>query len=200
MALQQKQSKTPLVTTSEHIHKRVAVTKQRVCEVAAAAFNAEGYGNVSIETILREADIARSTFYRFFRDKEDLLVHIIDPMFVQAKQELDGIDPDAPEMIVNGIAQCYLSLWNTQGQALILSSNIGNALFPLVQETHDDFAHAIYGLMRKIDDVRMLRNDDAHLSAVLLAQTAVKMLPICERHPYFENAFISALRGMLLKW
>lgn len=189
-----------LVTTSEVIHKRVADSKHRVCEVAARLFNSKNIDAVSIEAIVLEAGIARSTFYRFFDDKEDLLKKIIVPVFEQARRHLEALDPDKPENIVNGIADSYLKVWRDQPDALILTSGIGTKLFELVQTEHDKYADVIVRLMNNLDEAKLLRNDEPRLSAVILAQTAVRILQSCASHPQFENIYRNMLRGLLLKW
>jgi len=189
-----------LVTTSEIIHKRVADTKHRVCEVAARLFNSKNIDAVSVEAIVMEAGIARSTFYRFFDDKEDLLKKIIVPVFEQARQHLEALDPDSPEEIVNGIADSYLAVWRDQPDALVLTSGIGVKLFELVQTEHNEYADTIVRLMHTLNNARLLRNDEPRLSAVLLAQTAVRILQACTTHPQFENIYRNTLRGLLLKW
>ena len=55
-------------------------------------------------------------------------------------------------------------------------------------------------LMERVNEARLLRNDDAQLAALTVAQTAVRILQVCESHPQFENVFRSTLRGMTLKW
>ena len=193
-------SKPALVTTSETIHKRVADSKQRVCEVAARQFNAAGYDAVSIESIATEAGIARSTFYRFFQCKEDVVRHLVVPVFRDALHYLEALDLDKPEDIVNGIADCYLSIWEGQREALIFSMNFGVQFFSAVQDEHNAFADIVLKLMTTLGEARMLRHDDPSLAAVMLAQTAVRILQVCERHAQFENVYRSTLRGMLLKW
>ena len=127
------QTTTPLVTSSETIHRRVANNKSRVCEVAARHFCEHGYDATSVESIVAEAGIARSTFYRFFKDKEDLVRQTVVPVFEQACAHLETVDPSKPETIVNNIADCYLAVWRDQRDALIFSASLGMALFPLVQ-------------------------------------------------------------------
>jgi AcrR family transcriptional regulator len=193
-------TKPALVTTSETIHKRVADNKRRVCEVAARQFNTNSYDAASIESIATEAGIARSTFYRFFSDKEDVVKEMINPVFYQARTQLEALDPEKPEEIVNGIADCYLAVWKDQRDALLFSVNIGMMLFPLVQDAHNAYADVVLQLMKRVHEARLLRHDDPSLAAVMVAQTAVRILQVCERHPQFENVFRSTLRGMLLKW
>jgi len=192
--------KPTLVTTSPTIQKRVEDNKRRVCEVAARQFNTNSYDAASIESIATEAGIARSTFYRFFSDKEEVVKETINPVFEQARAKLEALDPEKPEDIINGIADCYIEIWQEQRDALLFSVNIGMALFPLVQDAHNAYADVVLQLMSRVHEARLLRHDDASLAAVMVAQTAVRILQVCERHPQFENVFRSTLRGMLLKW
>jgi AcrR family transcriptional regulator len=198
MGVQQQKSAAGLA--SPVISRRIADTKARVCAVAAQKFNEESYAAVSVDQIVALAGIARSSFYRFFRDKDDLLRQIIDPVFDLAVQELDGIAVDQPESIVNGIADSYLQVWSRQRDGLILSMKIGATLFPLVQPSHDRYVAAILALMEQLHGARMLRHDDPRMAARLLALTTVSILQVCERHPQFQNVFRSTLRGLLLKW
>jgi len=193
-------SKPALVTTSETIHKRVADSKRRVCEVAARQFNTAGYDAVSIESIATEAGIARSTFYRFFQCKEDVVRHMVVPVFHDALKHLKTLDLNKPEDIVNGIADCYLSVWEEQREALIFSMNFGMQFFSVVRDEHNAFADIVLKLMTTLGEARLLRHDDPNLAAVMLAQTAVRILQVCERHAQFKNIYRSTLRGMLLKW
>ncbi len=193
-------SKPTLVSTSPAIRKRVADNKRRVCEAAARQFNSNGYDAASVESIATEAGIARSTFYRFFQGKEDVVREMVIPVFRDAQNFLEALDRSEPEFIVNGIADCYLAIWRQRREALVFAMSVGMAFFPAVREEHDAYADVVLKLMLALHEARMLRHDDPNLAAVMLAQTAVKILQVCEHHPQFENVFRSTLRGLLLKW
>jgi len=182
------------------IQKRVDETKRHVCQVAARLFNESSFAAVSIENIVQEAGIARSTFYRWFADKEDLLRQIITPVFEDAGALLAVLDKDKPEEIINGVADSYLVIWGKHRDALQLTSNLDATLFPLVADAHNRYAEVLLSHMDILQEVRLLRNDDAHLSAVIMAQTFPRLLQVCETHPQFQNVFKSTVRGMLLKW
>lgn len=183
-----------------HEPSRSASTRRRICQVAARQFNNLTYDAVSMESIALQAGVARSTVYRLFTDKEDILRQIVIPVFDEACDALDQLATDQPEHIINGIAQSYLRVWADHRDALLFSSNLGQALFPLVQDAHDAYAATIHNLMVQLHEARMLRNDDPVMSAILLAQTATRILKTCENHPQFENVFCHTLRGLLLKW
>lgn len=192
--------KTETTGVKKGVQKRVAATRRRICKVAAEQFNSLNYDAVSMESIALQAGVARSTIYRLFADKEDLLRAVVIPVFDQARDTLEQIDTRKPEHIINGIAQSYLEIWREHRDALLFSSSIGQALYPHVQDAHDAYAATIHRLMSQLQDARMLRNDDPMISAVLLAQTATRILKTCESHPQFENVFCHTLRGLLLKW
>lgn len=57
--------------------------KQRRLEAAGlAAFVQEGFTGASVERIAESADVARGTFYLYFRDKDALFTTLIDRLFV----------------------------------------------------------------------------------------------------------------------
>ncbi len=174
--------------------------KRRVCQTAARLFKNNGFDAVSVAQILAEANIARSSFYRFFTDKEDLLKQITVPVFEQLASQTKTIDLDKPENIINAICDKYISTWRRHGDALSLTASLGERIYHLVRTPHDEYADGIYQAMKTLNDNRMLRNDDAMQSAILLAQTGVKILLIYEAKPHFENIYTSTIRGMLLKW
>lgn len=180
---------------------RVEKNKQRVCGVAAELFVQHSFDAVTIEMILVEAKIARSTFYRFFTDKDDLLKHILVPVFELMAQKVESVDESEPESIINGIAHAYIDAWSCYEHRLLLATTLlSEKTYPLVKEPHDRYAMRIFRLMEALNEVRLLRNDDPRLSAMLLSQIGVKMLQIHLKHPHFANAYCSALRGLLLKW
>lgn len=182
------------------VQKRVAATRQRICDVAAEQFNSETYSAVSMDSIALQAGVARSTVYRLFADKEDLVRQVALPVFDLARKTLQDIDTEKPEHIINGIAESYLAIWATHRDAFLFTSNIGQSLYPHVQEAHDAYAAAIHNLMVRVHEARMLRNDNPMMSAVLLARTATSILKTCESDPQFKNVFCHTLRGLLLKW
>jgi AcrR family transcriptional regulator len=58
-------------------------------------FFAHGYEGVDVRQVADRANIGRSTFYRHFRSKEDLLVQSLEPLFRQIAQA--SISDEQPE-------------------------------------------------------------------------------------------------------
>lgn len=77
--------------------------KQRRLEAAGlAGFLEDGFTGASVERIAEAADVARGTFYLYFRDKEELFTLLLDRMFqplltsVRAARDALAACTDAP--------------------------------------------------------------------------------------------------------
>lgn len=53
-------------------------TRELILAAARRLFCLHDVGNVSVNQIVEEADVGRQTFYYHFRDKEELVFHLID--------------------------------------------------------------------------------------------------------------------------
>ncbi len=74
--------------------------KKMVIRCAKAVFAQKGYHQASISDIIQRADIARGTFYLYFRSKRDIFNSILDELI----RELEGlmkrldVDPSATSL------------------------------------------------------------------------------------------------------
>ena len=69
--------------------------KQRIIETAKRLILENGYDNVSISLITKEAHVSKGAFYIHFKNKENLIPYLIDDVFGEIKEEaykLDTID------------------------------------------------------------------------------------------------------------
>jgi AcrR family transcriptional regulator len=68
---------------------------KRLEKAGVAAFLAHGYAGASIEQIAQDADVARGTFYLYFRDKEALfealIDRVMDPLLAAVKEGRDAL-------------------------------------------------------------------------------------------------------------
>ncbi len=74
--------------------------RKEILDGAAQVFGARGYSATSVEHILEAANVSRRTFYRFFRNSEEVLTELFDTscmMLVQAMRSaiMLGRTPDA---------------------------------------------------------------------------------------------------------
>lgn len=71
-------------------------TRQAIRREAFRLIEEQGYGNTTVEQIADAADVSTSTFFRYFRSKESVLINdeLIDPImdaFVTAPAEMNPI-------------------------------------------------------------------------------------------------------------
>lgn len=52
--------------------------RQRITDLAIAEFAAADYENASITNIVKQAKIAKGSFYQYFEDKKDLYLYLVD--------------------------------------------------------------------------------------------------------------------------
>jgi len=64
---------------------------QRVIDVSRNLFLEKGYSKTTIKEIIKEAEITTGSLYHFFKDKEDILLHISQDVFDLAAALSDEI-------------------------------------------------------------------------------------------------------------
>jgi TetR/AcrR family transcriptional repressor of nem operon len=58
--------------------KKTEIKKRRVIEESAKLFYFNGYVNTGLKEILEVCNIPKGSFYYYFKNKDDLLIHVID--------------------------------------------------------------------------------------------------------------------------
>lgn len=88
--------------------------RRHILEVAERLFYAEGYRAVGVDRLIAEADVAKATFYRHFRTKDDLLVAVLDGRDARFREWLAGrvealaSDPrDRPLAVFDALAERF---------------------------------------------------------------------------------------------
>lgn len=84
---------------------------------AAEAFGEKGYGDTSVEDILRAADVSRRTFYRFFRNKEQVfeaLFEVASMIFLQSIRQAAAV-AETPLAKVASCIDVYLRFPSSAG-------------------------------------------------------------------------------------
>ncbi len=82
--------------------RRVARTKQAISHALVALISKRGFEDLTVQDILEEANVGRSTFYAHFEDKEDVLLQGLEELQRalslrqgQALVDVDGLDARA---------------------------------------------------------------------------------------------------------
>lgn len=68
-------------------------TREKIINTAWKLFYEEGFGETTINDIIREADISKGTFYYYFRSKDDLL-GTLSEILDREYQRLEGEEPE----------------------------------------------------------------------------------------------------------
>ncbi len=58
--------------------KKTLIKKRNVVHQSAKLFYYKGYKNTAVSDILNECNIAKGSFYYYFKSKDDLLIHVIE--------------------------------------------------------------------------------------------------------------------------
>ncbi len=189
----------PVVNSaSPKIRSRQDGTRSQILTGSAALFVAHGYENVSVEQIILAAGIARSSFYRFFANREDVLASIIRPVFVDGLAHLAAITSRDTRSVLCGIFDAYLALWAASPDALRLSTRTGGIYFELFRDLHTPFRERITALLHVIEPDGHLLNGSADYTARLIGRTAVPVMEVYHRDPRFAVLFHSTMSGFLL--
>ena len=186
------------VAMSPKVRKRQSRTRQRILDQSAHLFVTKGFENVSVEEIIEAAEIARSSFYRFFSNRDQVLANIIRPVFEHGLVELDKFKTTDPADTMSGIFDTYIKLWNNSPDALRVSTRVGGAYFYLFEDVHAVFRDRIAGLLSAIEPSGIFINGSAGHTGRLLARTAVDVLEVYSRENDFAALFHKTMTGFLL--
>jgi len=195
-------------TTVRKPRRRSAVTRPAVLDrrsrawetilaVAGRLMAGRGPAAVSVEEVLLGAGISRGTFYSYCRDKTDLVVAIIEPVFAEGTQRLAELARGEPDAVVPGIIALYLDLWGRRRDALMLIPHVDKASFARLREAHQGFAGAMQQALQLAADGGRLRNGSADWSFRVIARTAVPLLRVYDEHPDGQRLYAESLAALL---
>jgi TetR/AcrR family transcriptional repressor of mexJK operon len=95
--------------------------RQQILTAAAAVFADKGFDRATIRDVARAAGIADGSIYNYFRDKQDLLVHLPHQFIrppIEALRAASSADQSlAPEMLLQSMAQNIVNVM-TQNREL----------------------------------------------------------------------------------
>jgi AcrR family transcriptional regulator len=122
--------------------------RQEIVRAASRVFAERGYHNAGIADIARELGMGHGTFYRYFANKRDILLHVID---------------DAMARIAVVVADETAHAADTLAEARAQAERIGSALFD-VFVAEPQFGRLFFIESMSVDDDltgRMLQVNDA---------------------------------------
>jgi AcrR family transcriptional regulator len=90
---------------------QTADTRQRILDAAARLFAVQRFHEVRMDDLATEAEVAKGTLYRYFRDKEELYNHLIASAATQILQKVDEGAASASEPEPKLVAMLQASFW-----------------------------------------------------------------------------------------
>ncbi len=86
-----------------------AATSEKLLRKAEQVFSRSGYHSASVSAICREAELAHGTFYRYFDNKEDIFLHIVERLETRFTVRIEAAAEGAPTAPGRLLA-CYETL------------------------------------------------------------------------------------------
>ncbi|MZP29176.1 TetR family transcriptional regulator [Heliobacterium undosum] len=76
------------------IVKKPEERRRELIEAALELFQSQGYGNTTVEAVIRKTGIAKGTFYHYFQSKEDILAAVVDSMLSRVIADARAVSDD----------------------------------------------------------------------------------------------------------
>ena len=147
-------------------------SKKKIAEAMLKVMNTYDYKEITVTQITQEARISRKTFYRHFRDKDEVLKHLFDSLYQEC---LSSITESGIHHYWD-VVQCFFDFWEKHAKTLILMKR-SNLLPQLFEESYD----------RSFEVFRSVRTAD-------IADHYGDQLP------YLLAYSIGGMNSMLIKW
>lgn len=104
---------------------RVKKTRRNLRQAFIALILRKGYDAITIQDIANEAETARVTFYRHYRDKEELLNDCLNQLYEELKARTELVTPDAVSQGTSPVRIFYEHLEEQEQLYHILFSSRG---------------------------------------------------------------------------
>lgn len=174
-------------------------TRERILVESTRLFLVHGFAGVSVDAIVDAAEVARSSFYRFFSNRDDVISSIIRPVFASGLSMMQGLERLPPRETMDGVFRVYLNLWTADPSALQLTIRMGGSHFRLFDEGHHEFRRQLTRLVRLAEPSGVLLNDSGDNTARIIARIAVSVLDIYRNETDLETLYLQTMRGLLIK-
>jgi AcrR family transcriptional regulator len=79
---------------AENIAAHKELTRRQILDVAVDLFVADGYAETALADIAADVGVGRTTLYEYFRDKEEILMALVEETFPELIDGIIGAIPD----------------------------------------------------------------------------------------------------------
>jgi AcrR family transcriptional regulator len=130
--------------------------KQRLVDSAKEAFASNGYHETSVSEIVRQAGIARSTFYQYFDSKQHLFESILDSLLQDLHDAIRPVSlvPGAPPPLVqiqDNLTRVFDLVLKEKDLTRILMQHSGALDLTMVKQLEDFYSQAAQMIQRSLN-------------------------------------------------
>lgn len=153
--------------------------REKIVDAAWKLFREQGYGDTTINDILKEAGISKGTFYYYFRSKDDLLSTLSEIL----DREYERLEAEEPE----GMSSFDKLLWINYEVHSFMEKNIDYRLLAYLysaQIIKDDFWSLIDRnryYYRYLERIMHKGQKDGELKDDMAVSEMVNYFSMCER-------------------
>lgn len=191
----------------ERFYNLPKVKRERILNSAIREFSRVPVNQVSINKIIKEANISRGSFYQYFEDKNDLICEIISgykfALMDTIKKHLANKDKDVFSLFLEIFQQIITFVEHTENQKLC---------FHLFDSMHNDekFFHTIVGedriesmvntVISMLDTSKLKYSSREDIINVLEIISAVGMKTVTKviKHPENKKAYVESYKRQLM--
>ncbi|MGV9666747.1 TetR/AcrR family transcriptional regulator [Nocardia niigatensis] len=176
-------------------------TKDAIRDAALQLFSTKGFDHSSLREVADAVGITKASLYYHYASKVDLLVAIIEPMFEEVRDQVEGLDdiPHTPENVAEVIRRrLHSTLANRQVGVLCMRDTVAivNALgnrYPDMIELHHRMCRWMAG--PDADDDTLLRAAAA-MQVLSTAMMSQEIVPAADAD-HIETTLLNAALGVL---
>jgi AcrR family transcriptional regulator len=149
--------------------------KEGILKAASRVFAAKGYHKASVSDIIKEAGIARGTFYLYFEGKRDVFSELVDMLTIRLEACLRRVDLSPgrepwEDQIRANVSRLASILLQERELTLILYNHymgLDKEYDTKIREFYARITNATLGALRLGQQMRLLRPDiNPHLAAL----------------------------------
>ena len=148
--------------------------REQILKSAATLFGKKGYHATSISDIIKEAGIARGTFYLYFKNKRAIFDEILDMLVVQIKGCIRTVElsPGAPpvkaQIIANVTRVVRLLTTNRALLSILLEGAVGldKGFAAKLTDFYEQIAKSVDGSLRLGQQMGLIRPCNSRTAAL----------------------------------
>lgn len=147
-------------------------SKKKIVNALLVVMQQYDYKEITITQLAQEAKLSRKTFYRLFKDKEDVLSYLFENLYIECFEQIKS----QPTQGYWDIVQCYFDFWEKNKSVLNIFKQ--SILLPVLFDGAYKYSFSIFEYGHSKEEAEQF---SMHL-------------------PYLLAYSLGGMHSMLLKW